>query len=91
MRMYRGMRIYLDIETYRRVREEAFINEKIIAIGFIEDRTPYEPSSAGKWSEDEGVKFYCLTEWELGGEQIVIHEFYKHLKRFIEEEGRKRD
>ena len=82
------MRIYLDIETYRRTREDAFTNEKVIAIGFIEDRTPYEPSSANKWSEDEGVKFHYLTEWELGGEQTVIHEFYKHLEKFIEERER---
>lgn len=37
------MRLYLDIETYRPRKEDAFIGEKIIAIGLLEDRTPYVP------------------------------------------------
>ncbi len=36
------VRLYLDIETFRK---EVFANERVIAIGVLEDRTPYQEAS----------------------------------------------
>jgi hypothetical protein len=35
------VRLYLDVETYRKRKEDAFVDEKVIDIGVIEDWTPY--------------------------------------------------
>jgi len=40
------LRLYLDVETYRLRKDEAFVNEVVIAIGVIEDSTPYSPEYA---------------------------------------------
>jgi len=72
------MRIYLDIETYRPNEDSSFINEKIIAIGVIEDWTKYEENSANSW-DNQIVKPHILKEWELGSEKEIINEFYQFL------------
>jgi len=69
------VRIYLDIETYRPKKEDAFIHEKVIAIGILEDWTPYSPNSL-----NEPIEPQLFTEWELGSEKIVVEDFYKYLK-----------
>ena len=53
-------RLYLDIETYRRNRYDAFINERIIAISVLEDWTPYSEDSLSITSEPE-VCLKCLV------------------------------
>ena len=48
------LRLYLDVETYRPRKEDAFINEEVIAIGVIEDWTRYDPESTSiKCEESE--------------------------------------
>lgn len=74
------MRLYLDVETYRL---EAFANEKIIAIGVIEDWTPYHPSSTEIW-DPPNVIFRFFTEWELGSEDRVVTEFYRYLSGLLD-------
>jgi len=32
-----GVRLYIDVETYRQRKEDAFTWEKVVAIGVIED------------------------------------------------------
>ncbi|RLG93913.1 hypothetical protein DRO29_07125 [Candidatus Bathyarchaeota archaeon] len=77
------VRIYLDIETYRPKKEDAFIHEKVIAIGILEDWTPYSPNSL-----NEPIEPQLFTEWELGSEKIVVEDFYKYLKGIFTDEVR---
>jgi hypothetical protein len=76
------MRIYLDIETYRPVKEESFTNEKIVVIGVIEDWTPYRSSSSNIW-DSSSVKTLFFKEWELGSEKNVLASFYGYLRNLI--------
>lgn len=75
------MRLYLDIETYR--PKEAFIDEKIITIGLIVDRTGYEQESSKIWGPPQ-VDFKYFTEWGVGDERSVITKFYDYLKGLVE-------
>jgi len=77
-------RLYLDIETYRRSKYDAFINERIIAIGVLEDWTPYSEDSLSITSEPE-VCFKAFNEWDLGSEEAVIRRFYEYLNDLIVE------
>lgn len=75
------VRLYLDIETYRERDEDAFVNEKVIVIGVIEDWTKYGGKSLGSPGSMEGkVEFVHFAEWELGSEEKVIGEFYDYLE-----------
>jgi len=65
------VRLYLDIETYRK---KTFKDEKIIAIGVIEDWTPYKKESL----EEEG-DLKKFSEWELNSEEEVIRKFYSYV------------
>ena len=78
------MRLYLDIETYRPRKEYAFTQEKIIAIGILEDQTLYTPGSSKVWDEPS-VKFRYFTEWELGEELEIVFRFYDYLRDLIQE------
>lgn len=75
------MRLYLDLETYRPRVEEAFAQEKIIAIGVLEDRTPYSPDSSKM--DESHVKLHYFNEWDLGGESKVVSEFYNYLNDLV--------
>jgi len=77
------MRLYIDVETYRKEKEDVFIREKIIAVGVIEDWTPYEPESTTIW-DGKDVKFHYFTEWDLGSEYKLILAFYNYLNNLIE-------
>lgn len=72
------VRIYLDVETYRQRKEDAFVNEKVIAIGLLEDFTPYTQDNL-----NQPVKELLFTEWELGAEEEVIKTFYSYLKKLL--------
>ena len=79
-----SMRLYFDVETYRLRKEDAFTREKIIAIGILEDWTPYTSESSERWDEPS-VKFRYFTEWELGEELNIVSRFYDYLKRLIQD------
>ncbi len=79
-----SMRLYLDVETYRSRKEDAFTGEKIIAIGILEDWTPYTPGSSEIW-DDVRVRLRYFTEWELGGESSIVSQFYDYLRRLIQD------
>ena len=87
--MVMSMRLYFDVETYRPKKEDAFIQEKIIAIGILEDWTPYIPESSEIWDEPS-VKFRYFTEWELGEELNIVSRFYDYLKKLIQDWKNKR-
>ena len=69
------VRIYLDVETYRPRREDAFVNERVIAIGLLEDFTPYTANSLNM-----PVDRLLFTEWGLGSEEKVVKDFYRYLR-----------
>lgn len=61
------VRIYLDIETYRPNKAEAFVAEKVISSGLLIDKTPYNEDSL-----KENVKPVLISEWDgLSEEEIV--------------------
>lgn len=68
-------RFYLDVETFR--EKEAF-DERIIAIGVLEDWTPYQGSSLEKEAE-----FRIFSEWDLGNEKQVVKVFYSYFKDLL--------
>ena len=73
------VRLYLDMETHRPEKKDAFINERIIVVGLIEDWTPYRPESSATWNGNK-VRFVYFTEWELGNEERIITELYSYLR-----------
>jgi len=75
------VRLYLDIETYR--KNKPFINEKIIAIGVIEDWTRYNKFSA--YDINSNVEFKMFSEWKLGSEEQVVRKFYEYFENLINE------
>jgi hypothetical protein len=77
--------LYLDVETYRPNKESAFIKEKIIAIGVIEDWTRYDPESTSiRCEEGEassvGCVFRFLTIWRNNNDESeLVRSFYKYF------------
>jgi len=68
------MKLYLDIETNRPRKDLAFIKEKIIVIGVIEEWTKYAPESANK------NRFFKLWDEEINNnEGKLVREFYEYL------------
>jgi hypothetical protein len=77
--------LYLDVETYRPNKESAFIKEKIIAIGVIEDWTRYDPESTSiRCEEGEassvGCVFRFFTIWRNNNDEgELVRSFYKYF------------
>ncbi|RLE53127.1 MAG: hypothetical protein DRJ30_07160 [Candidatus Methanomethylicota archaeon] len=69
------VRLYLDIETYRPSSKDAFTNENIIAIGVLEDFTPYSSKSLNFCVGEQ-----IFTEWETGSEENIIKNFYRYIE-----------
>ncbi|MEM0241350.1 MAG: hypothetical protein QXP29_07805 [Candidatus Nezhaarchaeales archaeon] len=77
-RKHRGLvRIYLDLETYRPVKEGSFTREDIILIGLLVDGSEvmYEPLEN---FELEDVK-------RFDEEREILLRFYKYLKKILRE------
>jgi len=77
--------LYLDVETYRPRKEDAFINEEVIAIGVIEDWTRYDPESTSiRCEEGEassvGCVFRFFTIWGNNNDKgELVRSFYKYF------------
>ena len=71
------VRIYLDLETYRPNKENAFIEEKIISAGLLIDETEYNEKSLV-----EKIDPILLSEWD-GLNECQIAETVQN-KRFIQ-------
>lgn len=69
------VRIYLGIETYRPKDGDSFLEERIIAIGFTEDRSPYSERIFDRY-----YKTQLLTEWEEKSEKQLILKFYEIMQ-----------
>jgi len=72
------VRLYLDLETLRPKRDEAFIDEKIILAGFLRDETPYAESSLR-----EDVEPVFFSEWKEGSEEKVITSSRAFLEQML--------
>ena len=63
------VRLYIDLETYRPRREDAFIDERIISAGILLDNTPYYESSL-----HDQLDPTLFNEWSgLNEVEIVSH------------------
>jgi hypothetical protein len=79
------VRLYLDVETYRPRKEGAFVDEKVIAIGVVEDWTKYNPESASIKCEKNGpsgtgcvIRFF--TSWENDNDEgALVRRFYEYF------------
>ena len=74
------VRIYLDVETYRPQRDSALTGEKIIAIGFLRDETPYAESSLR-----ENVESVFFSEWKEVSEKQVLMDSLKFVEQMLRE------
>jgi hypothetical protein len=85
------LRLYLDVETYRPRKEDAFINEEVIAIGVIEDWTRYDPESTSiKCEESEASGVGCVLRFFMiwgnnNDEGELVRSFYKYFMKVIME------
>jgi len=79
-----GVRLYIDVETYRRRKNDAFINEKVMAVGVLEDIAGYVPEPPSRCGGKDGV-FRFFTEWDCGGERELILAFYNYLRGLVEQ------
>lgn len=66
------------METFRPAKNRAFVDEKVIAIGVLEDWTPYDEASLNRECE-----FRIFSEWDLGNEKSVIESFYNLFKDLL--------
>ena len=69
------VRIYLDLETYRPKKQDAFVNEKIITCGIIIDETPYQESSLQRVIEP-----ILLSEWDGFDEREIVKKLHDQIK-----------
>jgi hypothetical protein len=69
------VRLYLDLETYRPVKENAFVNEKVIAVGLTKDETPYERRSL-----TIKVKPIIFAEWKRLREPDLVKKIFRVIE-----------
>lgn len=74
------VRVYFDVEAYRPNEGEFFVNEKVIAIGYIEDRGELPPRSSSV--QLEPVVLIAKDGDSCG----IIRQFYDYLKRLRKRE-----
>ncbi|MCD6484600.1 MAG: hypothetical protein J7L47_05750, partial [Candidatus Odinarchaeota archaeon] len=72
------IKIFFDIERYKKDREKPFLSEKIIAIGYVVIKN-FEHLLA---KVDEYPRISLLTEWKEGNEKAVISKFYNLIRRY---------
>jgi hypothetical protein len=69
------VRLYLDIETYRPNKAEAFVNERIISSGLLIDETPYNEDSL-----KEDIKPVLTSEWDGFSEFEIVKNVQDQVK-----------
>ena len=72
------IKIFFDIERYKKDREKPFLSEKIIAIGYVVIKN-FKHLLA---KVDEYPRISLLTEWKEGNEKAVISKFYNLIRRY---------
>jgi hypothetical protein len=72
------VRIYLDLETFRPKRENAFIEEKIISAGLLIDETPYNEYSLG-----QKIDPVIISEWKGLNECQIVEKVQDKVKEAL--------
>jgi len=71
-------RLYLDVETYRPRREDAFVDERIISSGLFIDETPYEEDSL-----NVDIKSVLINEWDGLDEREIVIKVQDYVKESL--------
>ena len=71
------VKIFFDIERYKKNREMSFLSERIIAIGYVAVRNLNRLLN----KIEEYPRISLLTEWKEGNEKTVISKFYNLIKK----------
>ncbi len=69
------VRIYLDLETYRPKKENAFIDEKIILAGMVIDETSYNENSLR-----QKIDPIYISEWNGFNECQIVAKVQEIIK-----------
>lgn len=69
------VRLYIDLETYRPKKEDAFVDEKIILAGILADETPNLEASL-----ETKVEPVLFREWEGIDEKTIVKRLHDHVK-----------
>jgi hypothetical protein len=72
------VRIYFDLETYRPRDEGAFVDEKIILVGLMQDESPDQESSLSR-----NVRPTFFTEWKERSERRILQASLKFIERMV--------
>jgi hypothetical protein len=72
------VRLYLDLETYRPKKENAFIEEKIISGGFLIDETPYHEASLRSCTNP-----ILISEWAGHTECQIVAKVQDQVKEAL--------
>ncbi|MCW4006720.1 MAG: hypothetical protein NWF04_09050 [Candidatus Bathyarchaeota archaeon] len=76
--MLKIARIYLDLETYRSKKENAFVDEKIVSAGLLIDETIYHEDSL-----KEQIKPVFISEWDGLNECQIVTKINTVIKEVI--------
>ena len=68
------VRLYLDLETYRPRKEDAFIEERIISGGLLIDETPYQEDSL-----KESFDPILISEWNGLSECQIVEKVHNQV------------
>lgn len=72
------VRLYIDLETYRPRKENAFIDEKIVLAGLVIDETPYSEDSL-----NEEIKPVLLKEWDGLDERTIVAKLHDYVREAL--------
>ena len=73
------VRLYIDLETYRPEKEDAFVNEKVILTGILADETPYSEASL-----ETKVKPVLIRECEGIDEKTIVKRLHDYIKEALD-------
>lgn len=72
------VRLYIDLETYRPRKEEAFIDERVILGGLLIDETRYSEESL-----NETIEPILLKEWDGLDERTIVTKLQNYVKEAL--------
>jgi len=72
------VRLYIDLETYRPRKEDAFIDEKVVLGGLLIDETPYSEDSL-----NEVIEPILLKEWDGLDERTIVTKLQNYVKEAL--------
>lgn len=72
------VRLYIDLETYRPRKEDAFIDERIILGGLLIDETKYSEDSL-----DKNIEPILLKEWDGLDERTIVTKLQGYVKEAL--------